>query len=164
GATSGQNSRTISPSVVLMTATSLIEFPRLLRGVRGDNLDALNRHALHRLARFAVSVRADRSLGNFFQRVVAFDQLAERGVLVVEAGSRGVADEELAAGGIRIARPSHRDDAPLVFAGVELGVDRIARAALAVGRFLRGILRVRLAALDHETVDDAMERGAVIKT
>ena len=39
--------------------------------------------------------------GDFFQHVVAFDQFAERGVLLVEKARVAVADEKLAAGGIR---------------------------------------------------------------
>jgi len=47
---------------------------------------------------------------------------------------------------------------------VELGLDLVARAARAPGIFLTVVLRQRIAALDHETLDDAVKTGSVIKT
>ena len=66
---------------------------------------------------------ADGRVGDFRQHVIAFDQFAERGVLTVEKRGVAVADEKLAAGGIGVRTARHGNDAPLVRAVVELGLD-----------------------------------------
>jgi len=55
------------------------------------------------------------------------------------------------------------EHATLVRLLVELGLDLVARIARAPARFFRRILGQRIAALRHETLDDAVERGAVIE-
>ena len=62
-----------------------------------------------------------------------------------------VADEELAAGGVRVLRAGHGDDAAVVGAVVELGLDLVAGIAGAPAQFPARILGERVAALDHES-------------
>ena len=54
------------------------------------------------------------TMGDFFEHIVSFDQLAKRRVLMVELTRVAVADEELASGGVRIRGTSHRDDTPIM--------------------------------------------------
>ena len=95
--------------------------------------------------------------GDFFQHVVAFDQFAEGGVLAVEKLRVAVADEKLAAGRIGILRARHREHAAHVRFVVELGLDLVAGIAGAPARLLALVLGQRIAALDHEALDDAMK-------
>jgi len=67
--------------------------PRLLDGISRDDLDALDAHALVR----AVG-RMRWSRGDFFENVIAFNQLAERCVLAVQKVGIPMADKKLAAG------------------------------------------------------------------
>src|SRR5690348_16421388 len=46
---------------------------------------------------------------------------------------------------------------------VELGLDLVVGAALSVGVLFRRIFRIRIAALNHEILDDPMENRAVIE-
>ena len=46
---------------------------------------------------------------------------------------------------------------------VEFGFDLVTRAARTVATFLRRILGKWIAALDHESTDDAMENGAIVE-
>ncbi len=57
--------------------------------------------------------RRSRRIADLAQHVVALDQLAEGGVLAIEEAGVAQADEKLAAGGVRITRAGHRDDAAL---------------------------------------------------
>ena len=100
---------------------------------------------------------------DFFQNVVAFDQLAERGVLMVEERRVAMTDEKLAAGGIGIVRAGHGNDAAHVRAVIELGLDLVTRPARAPQVFLARVLGQRVAALNHETFDDPVKTSAVIK-
>ena len=52
--------------------------------VGGNDFDADDANALLRLARFARTAWTDRRSGNFPEHVVAFDQMAERSVLMIE--------------------------------------------------------------------------------
>src|SRR5258705_12594116 len=74
----------------------------------------------------------------------------EDGVAAVEGGRRRQRDEELAAIGVRTA-VGHREDARLVLAQIRMKLVRKGIAGSA------NPLAERIAALDHESVDDAME-------
>ena len=106
--------------------------------------------------------RLGRQVGDALEHVVAGDELAEGGVLAVEKLGVAVADEKLAAGRVGVGRARHRDDAAHVGLGVELGLDLVAGAAGA-GHAGLARLGVGAAALDHEALDDAVKRGAVIE-
>ena len=101
--------------------------------------------------------------GNFFQNVVALDELAERGVLAVEKARIAMADEKLGAGGIGIIRARHREDAANVGLVVEFRLDLVAGAAGAPQILFGIVFRVGVAPLNHEILDDAMKAGAVVK-
>src|SRR5437879_1600063 len=75
--------------------------------------------------------------------------LAEDRVLPVERCLPREADEELRAGGVGVARPRRAERARVVRQLVELGVERVTRTARAGAR--------RVAALDHEALDHAVE-------
>ena len=47
---------------------------------------------------------------------------------------------------------------------VEFGLDLVTRSALTVAVLLRWILRIRVAALNHEAFDDPVKNGAVVET
>ena len=87
--------------------------------------------------------------------------MAKGGVAAVQMRGILVHDEELAAGGVRVHRAGHADDAAGVLDGVgnavlqELALDVPAGAAHA------GALRVT--ALDHEAGNNAVEGQAVVK-
>ena len=91
----------------------------------------------------------------------ALGDLAECGILAVEMGGVIDHDEELAACAVRALASCHGENAggvlQIVLEAVhsELTLDAVAGAAHA-GAF-------RVAALDHEARDDAVEDGAVIK-
>jgi len=61
---------------------------RLLDRIRRHDLDALDHDALGRLAHFASAVSCYRRLANLIQNIVAFAQLSERRVLVIESRDR----------------------------------------------------------------------------
>ena len=104
-------------------------------------------------------------IGIFFRDTVyhvhSFDHLAERGVASVKMRSRLVHDEELAAAGIGMHSPCHGKYAggmrQIVGYAVlgKLAFDRVAGTAHTGS--------VGASALDHETIDDAMEDQAVIE-
>ena len=73
-----------------------------------------------------------------------------------------MADEELAAGAVRVARAGHGKHALHVGAVIELGLDHVAGATSAGGA-ARADLGVRATALDHEALDDAVERGPIVE-
>src|SRR5436853_772759 len=60
--------------------------------------------------------------------------------------------------------PSHRNHPALMRMIVKLRFDSVTRVTFAVNRLFRRIFRVRIATLDHEILDDAVEDGAVVKT
>jgi len=72
-----------------------------------------------------------------------------------------VADEKLAAGRVGMGRARHGEDAPPVRLGIEFRLEAPARAARSwlAGR---ARLRIRTPTLDHETLDDAVKRRAVV--
>ena len=97
------------------------------------------------------------------QNVIAFDQLAERGVLLVQKAGVTEADEKLAASRIRMLRTRHGKHAAHMGLVVELSLELFARAAGAPAFFHAGVFGQRIAALDHEAFDDAMKRGAIVE-
>src|SRR5216684_5446561 len=106
-----------------------------LHGIRRHDFDALDHDAFGRFARFAHAVFYHRSVTDFLQHIVAFNEFAERRVLMVEPAYRGEADEELRTGGVGIWSTRHRDYAALVTVIVELGLDVVTRSAFAVAVF-----------------------------
>src|SRR5690606_21886908 len=89
--------------------------------------------------------------------------LAEDGVDPVEMRLRRVGDEELAAAGV-LAGVRHRQRARVVLVRVarSLALDLPAGTAGANPR-VAGILGERIATLDHEVTDHAMETGAIVE-
>src|SRR4051812_17438009 len=100
--------------------------------------------------------------GNFFEYVIPFDQFSENGVLMIELPWASVTNEELAAPRIGIGCARHRNGATHVRPVIELGFNRIAGSTLAPLIFLSRVLRVGIAALNHETLDHPMKTLAVI--
>src|SRR5207245_6907524 len=101
---------------------------------------------------------------DFFQHFVTLDQFAKSGVLAVEKCRVAVANKKLAAGRIGIVRTRHREHAARIPLFIKLGRDFVARIARAPGRLFAFIFRERIAALNHKAFDDAMKRGAIVKT
>src|SRR5215470_12863709 len=101
-------------------------------------------------------LRVTGRLRDLLYDVVAFGDFAEDAVFVVQPGCRGNGDEELAPIGIW-ARVGHGEKAGLrVFQlRMEFIGELITRTA-ASGAF-------RIAALNHEIGDDAVENGSVVK-
>lgn len=88
--------------------------------------------------------------------------MTEGRILVVEEAGITVDNEELGAGTVGMLRASHGEDAAHVGLGVELGLDLVTGATCT--RHAAGAwLGVRTAALNHETLDDAVKGGAVIE-
>ena len=73
-----------------------------------------------------------------------------------------MADEELAAGAVRVARAGHGKHALYVGAVIELGLDHVA-GATGAGGAARADLGVGAAALNHEALDDAVEGGPIVE-
>ena len=101
----------------------------------------------------------DRSITDFLQHILAFNQFAKGRVLMIEPVHGCEADEELRTGRIRIG-PRAIEITPRSWAMiVKLGLDLVSGTALSVAVLFRRIFRVRVAALDHESFDDAVENG-----
>lgn len=94
-----------------------------------------------------------RRFGDFIQDIKTFGQMPKNDIILSQRIS-GMHDEELRAIGIG-SGIGHGDRAARIIAGKRFIVKLIARAA--------GAVTFRIAALDHEILDDAMENGAVIK-
>src|SRR5688500_15780714 len=107
------------------------------------------------LAAFTTAANGRRRVANPAEHVVTFDQLTEGGVLAVEEFCVGEANEKLAAGRVGVLRTGHGDDAAHVRFFVELGFYFVTRAAGADHRVV--FFAERVAALDHEAFDDAVE-------
>lgn len=73
-----------------------------------------------------------------------------------------MANEELGSRAVRVLGASHRDDAALVRLAVEFGFDFVA-GITGAGGALCARFCVRAAALDHESLDDAVKGRAVVK-
>src|SRR6187399_3183797 len=117
-----------------------------------------------RLRRVGGHVRLDDLVG-VLHRLAALDlvdvlhaggDLAPDRVLAVEEGGVVEADEELAVAGIRARGAGHRGGAAHVRFLVEFGLQLLARAA--------GAGALRATGLRHETLDDAVEHDAVVKS
>ena len=82
---------------------------------------------------------------------------------LVQVGLGRVGDEELAAAGV-LPGMRHREGSRGVLVGVEVGLalDLVARPTGADPRVGR-ILRERIAALNHEVRDDAVEAGSIVE-
>ena len=72
-------------------------------------------------------------------------------------------DEELAAGAVDVLRSCHGENAFLVRAIIELGLDLISRSA-GSRHTISTLFRLRATALDHEPFDDSVKGRAVIKS
>jgi hypothetical protein len=107
--------------------------------------------------------RDDVVLLDLVHHIHAFSDLAENGVHLVEMWLRCVGHEELAAAGV-LTGVSHAQGACGVFVGVEvrLTLDLIAWPAGPYAWIAR-FARERIASLDHEVLDDAVEPGAVVE-
>src|SRR5207302_10738490 len=103
--------------------------------------------------------RVDDLVGN----VHPLRDLPEDAVLIVERRSVGHHDEELRRRAVVRRGTRHRHDAALVLDGIELGLDVLAGAAGAPGRWRAGD-GVRIASLNHEAWDDAVKLRAVVET
>ena len=130
----------------------------LLDGFRRDDLDALNRRALHGFA--SVNWR----IAKLHQYIVALDQMTESRVLTVETRLVGEANEKLATRGVRFPGSSHGDDAARVVAIAELRLQIVIGVSRSPQIFLAGILGERIAALNHEALDNSMKARAIVKT
>lgn len=100
--------------------------------------------------------------GDFVYAFHAFGYFTERRILSIEMRSIGVHDEELAAGRVWTGGTGHGENAAGVLdvvlretVGFEFAVNGIAGAA--------GSVAFRVAALNHEARNDAVENQAVIK-
>ena len=96
------------------------------------------------------------ALGDSVEHVHALDHLTKHGVMVVQVRCGDVGDEELAAIRVR-AGIGHRQDAGAAVAqgGMEF-----------IGKLIAGAAHAgagRVAALDHERLDDAVEGGVVVE-
>ena len=106
-------------------------------------------------------VAAGHALCDLVDILHALDDLAEGGILAVKVRCILMHDEKLAAGGVGRHGTSHAQDTSgmleVVFHAVhcKLALDAVARAADAD--------TLRVAALDHEASDDAVEDNAVIE-
>jgi serine/threonine-protein kinase len=102
--------------------------------------------------------------GDLVDDVLPAHDLAEDRVLVVEVRRGALGDEPLGAVGAR-ARVGHREHARPVVAerGVELVLEAVAGVARAPARGHVRVARERVAALDHEVGDDAVEAHAVVE-
>src|SRR5262249_3146336 len=130
-------------------------------GTRAPSLDDAHLH-LDALVRVVAAVPG--RAHDLVRDLDALRDAAERRVLPIEEAGVLDADEELTARAVRVVGPRHGQHAALVRGVVELGLDGVAgspRAVLAA-RSLR-VLGVRIAALDHEARDHAVERGAVVE-
>ena len=95
--------------------------------------------------------------------LLAGDELTKGRIFIIKEGGVAVADEELAAGAVRVARARHGEHALHVGAVVELGLDHVAGSAGAGGA-AGADLGVGATALDHEALDDSVKGRTVIKS
>src|SRR5262245_44459848 len=84
---------------------------RPARLLGGDEFHALDLDAVDRRALLAAAARLGRNVGDALEDILARDQRAEGGVLLVEEARVAVHDEELAAGGIGMRGARRGDDA-----------------------------------------------------
>jgi len=121
----------------------------------------LNSDLLHDLGSTGLVVVVGANTADLIDNLDALNDLTESGVLAIQMGCVLVHDEELAAGGVGHHGAGHGQNAALVENGVikavclELTADGVLGAAHAVAQ--------RVAALDHEAGDNAMENETIVK-
>lgn len=136
--------------------------PVLNLALRND-FDAFERDPFDWRTFFSAATGLCRDIGNAFQNVVPGDEFTERGILVVEELGVAVDEEKLRTRGIGMRGAGHRNHAAHMGLFIELRFDFVAGAAGA-GHAAFAFLGVGATSLDHETLDDAMKGGAVIKS
>ena len=125
------------------------------------NAEGIYSYLLHCLSVDGLIVAAGHAICDLVDILHALDDLAEGGILAVKVRCVLVHDEKLAAGGVGCHGTGHGQNASGVLEVVlhtvhsELTLDAVARAADAD--------TLRVAALDHEASDDAVEDNAVIE-
>jgi hypothetical protein len=102
-------------------------------------------------------------LFDLVHHIHAFGYLPEDGVYSIEVRLWRMTDEELAAAGV-LACMGHGESPGDVLVGVEvsLTLDLVPRATRPHPR-IAGLLRERVAPLNHEVWDDAVKSGAVVE-
>lgn len=128
----------------------------------GDDFYAGYFDAFSRSALFTAAAVFSSDVCDAFENVVTGDKFAEAGVLAVKKLGITVADEKLRASGVGISRAGHRDHATHVRLFVKFGFNLIAGAA-GSGHSGFTLFGVGAAALDHESLDDAMKGRAVVE-
>src|SRR5215813_2116642 len=82
---------------------------------------------------------------------------------MVQPVYRRKADEELRTSRVRVRSAGHGNHAAVMAMIVELSFNIVTGSALPVAILFCRIFRIRIAALDHELLDDPMENRPVIK-
>ena len=100
-------------------------------------------------------------VGELFQYIIARDELAEAGVLVIQKFSVAVAEEKLRTRGVGVRGARHGDDAADVRFFIKLSLDLVAWVTGAGHTGLTG-LGVGATPLDHKALNDAVEGSAVV--
>lgn len=136
----------------------------LRAGLRADLLEGRDGHLFDDRGVLFQRVVAPVSgqIDNRLDDVHSLDHLTINGVLSVEVGRGLVHQEELASGRIGVAGPSRAQDSGSVGDLVELSLESVGRAAGSV-EFSRLIPGVRVATLNHEARDHAVEPGPIVK-
>ena len=154
--------RTLRGLVVRRLHAEIVSALRELLRLGILDAEGLDRDGLHALVGFGLVVHhVARGAGDLVHDLDALDDLAEGGVLAVKVRRILMHDEKLAAGAVGDHGARHGEHAARVLqivleaVGAKLALDAVARAADAD--------TVRVAALDHEAGDDAVEDHAVIK-
>ena len=126
-----------------------------------DDGDAFEGDPIDRGALLATTTGLGGNVGELFQHIIARDELAEAGILVIQKFSVPVAEEKLRTRGIRVRGARHRDYAADVRFFVKLSLNFVAWITGAGHAGLAG-LGVGATPLDHKALDDAVEGGAVV--
>ncbi len=113
-------------------------------------------------ALFAAAATLGGHGGDLLEHAVTGGQFTEGGVLLVEEAGFAVADEELAPGAVGMSGPGHGNDAAGVVLVIKFGGHLVA-GITGAGHAAGAGLGVGAAPLDHETLQDPMEGGAIIK-
>src|SRR5438874_10257033 len=136
----------------------------LLAGIRGDDVDLLDHDPLGWFTVFAHAVSSYWSVADLSEHLIAFDQLTEGRVLMIESWHWRETNEKLGAGRIWVRFARHRDHTALMSMIVEFRFEFVTRAAFTVAIFFARIFRVRVATLNHESFHDPMNSRSVVKT
>src|SRR5664280_1380362 len=136
--------------------------------IGGSNFNAFNTDSRLGYAELAHDIRPGAGrIPDFFQDIIPFDDLAECRIATIQLRLWGKTDKKLAAGRVRASGIGHRKHPALVasiWPGIGFAFDGVTGATLSILTFLGWILGVGVATLNHKTLDDAMETGAIIKT